>query len=457
MERTYTLREMLEALNRRRWLVFGVTVAVLLAAGAVIALLPAEYRAESMIQIEPHHIPADFFPSSATSFEDRMRTLKHGLLARPVLERVLEETNFYPKWKSETDQAVERLRRNIEVRLEGEVAGGPPALLFVVEVRGNDREKVARAAELIPRTYAEMTRQVLQSQARNLRDTLARQLDDLSQRLAKEEEKLVAFKGQHATEMPEANETNLRLASALTAQLDMRAGAIAEAQRRRTALYATIPEPTSEAGLAGGNAEEVLRRLEAARAAYGSDHPDVRRLERQYQEVSGRSAEEMKRFRRERLDEQVARIDAEVREHEAAMRTLRTDLAAVQKRLDGAPRLGEQYRVLSRDYETIRAKYTTTLARASDAQAAEQLLAADAPTLFRVVQPAMAPSRPSGPNRVNLALMALAAAIGVALLAAAAAEYFDSSLRGPQDASAFGIPVLASIPRIGPRRIGAQR
>ncbi len=455
MERAYTLREMFEALQRRRWLVFGVAAAVLAVSAAVIVALPSEYRAESVIQVEPHTIPADFFPTSVTSFEERMRTLKHGLLARPVLERVLEQTDFYPRWKRDPDEAVERLRRNVEVRLEGEVAGGPPSLLFVVDVRGTDREKVARAADLIPRTYADMTRQVLQVQARNLRETLSKQLEDLSQRLAKEEEKLVAFKGQHATEVPEANETNLRLASALTSQLDARAGAIADAKRRRMALYATIPEPTSEAGLAGGNAEEVLRRLEAARAAYGPDHPDVRRLERQYQEVSSRSSEEQGRFRRERVGEQAARIDAEIRDDEAAIRGLRAELAIVQKRLDGAPKFGEQYRALARDYETVRAKYATTLSRASDAHAAELLLAADAPSLFRVVQAAMAPSRPAGPNRTTLALMALAAALGAALLAAAAAEYFDSSRRGPQDASAFGVPVLASIPRSGPRRAGA--
>ncbi len=56
-----------------------------------------------------------------------------------------------------------------------------------------------------------------------------------------------------------------------------------------------------------------------------------------------------------------------------------------------------------------------------------------------------------------LLLVALAIAIGAAALATAGAEYFDSSLRGPQDANAFGVPVLASIPHIGPRRTGAGR
>ena len=42
-------------------------------------------------------LPADFFPAQyGTSFEDRMRTVKHGVLARPVLERVIRETDFYP-------------------------------------------------------------------------------------------------------------------------------------------------------------------------------------------------------------------------------------------------------------------------------------------------------------------------------------------------------------------------
>ena len=138
MEKSYTLREMLEALRRRRWLALGVTVAVLLVGGIVIASTPDEYRADSVMQIEPHQMPHDFFPTSFVSFDERMRTLKHGVLARPVLERVLRETEYYPDWKSNPDDALEKLRRNVEVRLEGEVAGGPPSLLFVVEVRGYD-------------------------------------------------------------------------------------------------------------------------------------------------------------------------------------------------------------------------------------------------------------------------------------------------------------------------------
>ncbi len=46
-----------------------------------------------------------------------------------------------------------------------------------------------------------------------------------------------------------------------------------------------------------------------------------------------------------------------------------------------------------------------------------------------------------------LGVAALAAAVGATVLA----EWLDGSLRGPEDASGHGVPVLAAIPRIGRR------
>src|SRR5512134_1933534 len=97
MERTYTLHDVLAALKRRRFLALLVagTVAVV---GIVSALaVPSEYSASAVVQIEPRRLPADFFPAqNFTAFEDRMRTIKHGILARPVLERVIRDTDLYP-------------------------------------------------------------------------------------------------------------------------------------------------------------------------------------------------------------------------------------------------------------------------------------------------------------------------------------------------------------------------
>lgn len=452
MERTYTVQDLLAALRRRRRLALAVAGVVLVAAAAVIAALPREYRASSVTQVEPHRLPPEFFPTSAVSFEERMRTLKHGLLARPVIERVVRETNFFPDLADDMDEAVERMRRAIDVRLEGEVASGPPALLFVVDVKGGDAQKVAKAAELLPRYYGEMTADVLATQAKNLKETLEKQVRDMGAQLGEHEKKLLAYTTEHATEVPAAAENNMRATARVSALMQMRLEAIHDAQRRRTEVLMRVPELESDPGRAQGAREDARRRLEAARAAYGADHPDVKRMERALADTSARAEGEEQRFRKERLDATVARIDAEIASNQKEYERLSQELAGYQKKLDLTPARGEALRDLSRDYDVLRAKYTTAMARAADAAAAETLLRADAANLFRTVQPALPPTKPAGPERLKLLVLALAAAIAAGLLAAAAAEYLDSSLRGPEDATQLGAPVLAAIPRIGAGR-----
>src|SRR5512133_434905 len=297
MERTYTLQDLIAALKRRRAVAL-VAAAIVGVVGVVAALaVPAEYSATSMTQIEPRRLPVDFFPAqNATAYEDRMRTIKHGILARPVLERAIRETDFYPDLRGDMDEAVSRMRRNLEVRLEGEVPAGPPALLFVVEVHGRDRAKVAKAADLLPRIYAELTRKVLESQARNLRQMLDAQTAEMAKALAEGEAKILAFKGQHAAELPEMIESNARSIGRLQALIQMRQEWMADARRRRGEVLASAPEGPSSAGMAEAGYDGVLRHLRQLESSYGPENPDVKRARRELEAARARRDEELKTY-----------------------------------------------------------------------------------------------------------------------------------------------------------------
>ncbi|WP_242360293.1 MULTISPECIES: lipopolysaccharide biosynthesis protein [Anaeromyxobacter] len=450
MERTYTLQDLLAALRRRRLLALVVAGAVLVVGVALALGVPSEYSAQSVVQIEPRRLGLDFFPAqNGTPFEDRMRTIKHGILARPVLERVIKETDFFPDLRDDMDEALRKMRRNVEVRLEGEVPAGAPALLFVVEVRGRDPEKVARAAELLPKYYGELTRQVLEAQARSLRETLDRQVDDMGKELSTQEKKLLAFKVDHTAELPELLEDNARAVGRAQSQIEMRLGAIADAQRRRGDVLSSIPEGPSGPGLAEAGLDAALRRLNAAEAAYGPDHPDVKRARREFQEALSQRDGAFEKFQKERVQAHLARIDDEVRAHEEQIASLRKEMTTYQKRIEAAPRWGQALANLSREYEVMRAKYASTLSRRADSAAAEQLLAADQPTMFRMVETPVTPRLPAAPDRPKLLWIAVLAAIAMGLGAAGIAEWLDASMRGPEDAATLGIPVLAAIPRIG--------
>jgi len=449
MERTYTLQDLLAALKRRRLLALVVGAGVLVVGLALALGIPSEYAASSVMQLEPRRMSFDFMPAqNAVPLEDRMRTVKHGVLARPVLERVIRETDLYPDTK-DMEEAVEKLRRNVEVRLEGEVPVGAPALLFVVEVRGRDPQKVARAAQLLPRYYTELTRQVWMNQARALRETLDAQAADMSGALGDQEKRILAFKTEHAAELPEMAEDNARAVGRVESQIEARLGLISDAQHRKQAALASVPEGPSAPGMAEASVDAAERRLEAAEAAYGAAHPDVRRARRELDEVTQRRDDELERFRSERVAGQIARYDAEVRENEARVAELRKQAAAYQKRIDAAPLWAAQLANLSREYEVLRAKYVSTVSRRADAAAAEALLREDDPTMFRVVDNAVAPTRPAAPDRPRLVWLAVIVAVLAALGAAAIAEWLDPSMRGPEDAAALGVPILAAVPRIG--------
>ncbi|HET8541360.1 MAG TPA: lipopolysaccharide biosynthesis protein [Anaeromyxobacter sp.] len=452
MERTYTLHDVLAALKRRRAVAL-VAAAIVGVVGAIAALaVPSEYSATSVTQIEPRRLPADFFPAqNVTAYEDRMRTIKHGILARPVLERVIRETDFYPDLREDMDQAVARMRRDVEVRLEGEVPAGPPALLFVVEVHGRDREKVAKAADLLPRVYGELTRKVLESQARNLRQMLDAQTAEMAKGLSEGETRILDFKVKHQAELPEMVETNARSIGRLQALVQMRNEWIADARRRRSEVLAAAPEGPSVAGMAEAGHDGVLRHLKQLESTYGPNHPDVRRTRRELEQARARRDEELKRFKDERVGQHVAAIDEEIRDNRESVASLQKELDRLQARVDAAPRWGAELAALTRDYEVLRGRYVTLVARRSDAAAAEALLAADDPTMFRTVESAVTPSRPSAPDRPRLLWLAVLAGVVAGLCAAGITEWLDASMRGPEDAATLGVPVLATIPRIGPR------
>jgi uncharacterized protein involved in exopolysaccharide biosynthesis len=448
MERTYTLHDAVAVLKRRRTLALIVAAAALALGLALALLTPSEWSATSVVQIEPRHLPADFFPAQpGVSFEDRLRTVKHGVMARPVLERVVKETGY--EAQEGADEAIARLRRNVEVRLEGELPGGAPGLLFVVEVRGRDREKVAKAAELLPKIYAGLTREVLATQARALRQILDAQAAALGRQLSDDEARILAFKIQHLQELPEMVETNARSMARVQALMDMRLGAINEANRRRADLLAAIPEGPSVPGMAETGLDAAIRKLQGLEASYGEDHPDVIRARRELEEAQARRDGALAQFHRDRIQAQLARIEAGVRDDRAALAALDVERKALQARVDVAPRWGQELASLSRDYEVLRGRYAAAVSRRADAQAAEALLAADDAVLFREVEAASVPSRPFAPDRARLVWLAILAAVVAGLTAAGITEWLDASVRGPEDASALGAPVLAAIPRIG--------
>jgi len=128
---------------------------------------------------------------------------------------------------------------------------------------------------------------------------------------------------------------------------------------------------------------------------------------------------------------------------------LRADIAAYQARVENVPRREQEFKELSRDYESTRELYGSLLKRYEEAQLSESMEQRQKGEQFRVLDAAVPNAKPAAPKRLQLLGMMLAGAVGLAVAAVLAAEKLDTSFHDVDDLRAFSnVPVLVSIPRI---------
>src|SRR5262249_53580359 len=104
---------------------------------------------------------------------------------------------------------------------------------------------------------------------------------------------------------------------------------------------------------------------------------------------------------------------------------------------------------LMRDYDALRVHYTQLEEKRLSAEMASQLESQEAGERFVVLDPAVAPEKPFGPNRRLIIgfgmIVGLCAGIGAGVLV----EISDGSVRHDGEAAKIvGKPVLAGIPKI---------
>jgi len=103
----------------------------------------------------------------------------------------------------------------------------------------------------------------------------------------------------------------------------------------------------------------------------------------------------------------------------------------------------------------LKVKVTQLVSKKAEAEITADLEAKSAPTEFRVLESASAPAMPGSPNRPQMLLLALLAALALGSAVAVGQELSDRTLRSEGEAVALALPVLATVPRL--HRAGAGR
>jgi succinoglycan biosynthesis transport protein ExoP len=446
MERGMTVDQVMRALWRRKLLVFAIAGGAFLVGAGIVAAIPNTYEATVAIRLEPHHPIAEMVqPTISEAPERRVVTVRQELLARPVLQRAIEEMGLYREIVDEKgiDAAIERMRKDIAVKLEGDAA-------FEFTYTAEDPNIAAQVANRLPQIFAEEGVKNRQAMAERTTRLFGDEVTALKKAVADWEKRIAQFKVDHLGELPEQMELNMRSLERVTAAIQTSTDELRGAEIRRADMLRAHYAGDSEAGRLQAQELETQRALIAAKSQWTADHPEVQKLARELSNVRARLKDAEGRLEEERRER--ARMGKVIASIEERIQGLHSEAEAFQNRLQNTPQWAHELAMMTRDYEASRAKYDSVLSRKVEAELAQELEQRAAHDVFRVISAATVPVTPAKPDRMGGFLLSFLIALALGILVGVLVEMRDESIRDATEVrERLPIPVLAVVPQLAGR------
>lgn len=454
------------AIQRGKYVVLASVAGGLLLAIAVSALQTPMYQGQTILEVrDPAHSVSPFVAPSASSdgaadssIVTEVTLLHSEPLIRSVVQRLKldQQPGFVPAtdptqllWRtlrhqslppqSPTDKAVEVAKRNLSIRHQ--------ARIIELDYDSSDPVLAANFVNTLAQEH------LLQASTRDadatqqLREWLAREADDLGQKLARAEGEMQRYAQSSGIVQTDSHDTVTQQQLRLLSEELGRAEADRMIKESRAAVASAAPADVMPQVVD----DPVLR-------DYQTKLTDLRR---QSQELQSLLTPENYKVRQ--VESQITVLESAIRKELADVRSRsQNDYRAAQERenmlksrLDGESQHVTAQEAKFIHYGTLQQELETTRAmRAQLLEKTQQLgLASVHNTDLRIVSQASPPTRPYTPNYpLNLALGLFVGIFG-GIAAAIAREHIRPRLRAPGDSSVLlQLPELAAIPCIDSRR-----
>jgi polysaccharide chain length determinant protein (PEP-CTERM system associated) len=461
--------------SRRKWLAIVVFTVPLVAAVSLIMFLPNVYRSGATVLVDRQQVPESMVrPTVTSALETRLHTISQEILSRSRLEALINRFGLYADLRKRVseEEVIERMRKDIRLDLKSvkqdEYRG--VTIAFTISYEGRDPETVARVANTLASFYIEENLKVRERQAAGTSEFLKVQLAEVKRRLDQQEGTVSEFKKRYLGELPQQMDSNLGTIERLNQQLRLNSDNQTRALERREAIARQLMEAGSFSSTATGpeagidqltRLNEELRRL---RTVYSDKYPDVVRLKQEIASLErelaeGRTTPATTREAPKtpptsnpyvlRLRQAQSDVESEINILKGEEKRLRAALVSYIGRVENAPKREQEFRELSRDYESTRENYASLMKRYEEAQLAENMEQRQKGEQFRVIDPAFPSGEPTAPNRLRYLIMALVASGALAIASVVLAEQLNASFHSVDDLRALSaVPVLLSIPLI---------
>jgi polysaccharide chain length determinant protein (PEP-CTERM system associated) len=472
------------AMLRRRMKVILIPALIVPLLGFLVSFaFSPKYTSQSLVLVEEQKVPEGYVkPVVTEDIAQRIATMQQQVLSRSRLQPLIERLGL-ARGRS-VDEAVDSIRQNLSLdpvetttparkrRQSGDVPG------FYVNFTDDNPHEAQQICGEVTSMLLEENLKLREAVAQSTTDFLSRQVEEAKRNLDDQDSKLATFKKQYIGQLPGDEENNLKILMGFNSQLDANTQTLNRAQQdkaytesilaQQLAAWKSTQSSTSPQAL-----EQQLASLQSQlitlQARYTDDHPDVAKakhdiaeLQRRLKEINSDSSQGTDTSERiEKVDSseppEIRQLRMQIHQYEqviaqanARQKSLQDQIRAYQGRVALSPAVEEQYKQLTRDYETAHKFYNDLLAKKSESEMQTDMERRQQGEQMRLLNPASLPDKPSFPNRWLFAGGGLGAGLGLGLILTFWLELRDKAIRSEQDVLAvLELPLLASVPWIG--------
>ena len=475
------------AILKRRWWIIAIPGLLFAIAGLIATFFIApKYLSQTLVLIENQKVPDDYVKSVISAdLDSRLASMKEQILSRSRIQPIIDKYNLYAGSGS-MDDRIDIVRKEIQIKpIRSEIsrAGGLPG--FFISFTANDPHTAQLVCGEIVSLFVSENLRSRAASAEGTTDFLKGQLGDAKRNLDDQDAKLAQFQRQYVGKLPGQESPNVNMLSSLNIQLEAANQALSRMEQDKTYEEAMLgqqiqnnPIPagpgTQGAGIVKSlTLQSELQTLVAQEAElsshYTADYPDViaarRKIAEMRQQIAALPpvptpsanaatvtpgaippASRYDSSAVQQLRSQIHALDLGIDDKRKEQAQIQGNIHIYQDRIQSSPLVEEQYKQLTRDYQTAQTFYDSLLAKMNQSKMATDLEKRQEGEQFKVMDEPNLPDGPTYPKRSVFAGVGLAIGLALGMMIVAMLEYKDTALRTERDVYAFTrLPTLAII------------
>jgi polysaccharide biosynthesis transport protein len=431
-------KKYLKLILKKRYLF--VSLALIIMAGVAVTsyILPEKYESKCTVFIEKSVISELVKGIAVTpSFEDKLRVLAYTLKSRTLLLKVFSDLGLNPdkQGKGQEEKMVRDFQSRTDIKLKDREG------LFVVSFSDSDPLFARDFVNALVRRYVEGNVASKREESYDATRFLGEQITTVKAKLDEIEARVNSYKRDSGSVLAQSESTVL----AEMGQAQQRIDEI-EIKRRQLESLQSLSRKNDplKAKLA-----VLKKKQQELGLVYTDNHPEVietnneiAAVRQQLQPGSARADSENS------PSPEMEKISMELNSLRDIENNQRRFIASKMSLLRNIPAARTGLDELERERNVQKNLYEQLVAKYGQSEVSTQMEVQDKATTFRIVDPAILPTKPYSPQRIKMILLGIVGGLVTSFCFLVLLDYLDKSVRNVETLKSLGVQVLAVVPTI---------